>query len=169
MTISPAFNVLTATMPPAPVVNPVAVSNCKANGLFAASRTVVVMRILYVVDALNAAAGVNVATVSPPLNAGAAVFIAMQLLKLSGDTWILPVQAPAEVCAVTVPVLIASLKVTATVVPVLTLVAPLAGVVLLIVGGVTSEAAVVKPAAVSNCVASALPATSCTAVVTRIL
>ena len=73
----------------------------------------------------------------PPLNAGVADVIAMQVEKLSEDNCMLPLHV-VFVCPVTVPVLIASLKVTATVVPMATPEAELAGVVLLIVGGVVS-------------------------------
>jgi len=67
----------------------------------------------------------------------------MQVEKLSEDNCMLPLHV-VFVCPVTVPVLIASLKVTATVVPMATPEAELAGVVLDIVGGVVSGAIVVK-------------------------
>lgn len=109
-----------------------------------------VTRILYVVDAVSADAGVNVATVLPPLKVGAEAVMAMQFAKLSNDTCTLPEHAPALVWAVTVPVDMASLKVTATVLLVEIPVAAFAGVVEEMVGAVTSAAAVVKPFAVVN-------------------
>ena len=131
--------------PPAAVVKPAAVSNCADIALVEASWTAVVTRILYVVDAVSAEAGVNVATVLPPLKVGADADMAMQLVKLSRETCTLPEHAPADVCAVTVPVLMASLKVTAIVELVAMLVAPFVGVVLLTVGGVVSATGVALP------------------------
>lgn len=103
-------------------------------------------RIRYVVEVVRLDAGVKVATVLPPLKVGAAAVIAIQLAKLLAcdETCTLPVQTPAAVCAVTVPAFIASLKVTAIVDPTATPVAEFAGVVLLIVGAVTSTTAVVQ-------------------------
>ena len=54
----------------------------------------------------------NVPTVSPPLMTAAADDIGMHVVKLSTDTWKVPVHAPALVCAVSELVVIAVLNVT---------------------------------------------------------
>jgi len=74
-------------------------------------------------------AGVNVATVSPADIVAVADENAMQLAKLSSETWIEPVHAPAVVCPVKVVPFIAVENVTAMVDDA-SGVAPSAGVVL---------------------------------------